>query len=173
MYQEIQPPDSLKNIFPDLTLDIELRKKERQRNSSANEVFLQAKGLLESELAQTIKPDIFSGRKLEYRATPPVTFACNGQKASIQVKEIIFLNTTTDHESNFGEIVINLSIGEIDGESLQLFYLRKDVNPHWNPLQMNDDTYSVKNHKGREATIDELEMLRETLTFIGQSLRAV
>ena len=173
MSQEIQPPDSLKNIFSDLILDIELRKKERQRNSSANEVFLQAKGLLESDLAQIIKPAEFSGRKLEYRATPPVTFACNGQKASIQVKETIFLNTTTAHESNLGQIAIILSIGEIDRESLQLFYLRKDINPHWNPVQMDDDTYSIKNHKGREATIDEIEMLRETLTFIGQSLRAV
>ncbi len=169
MSQEIQPPDSLKNIFPDLILDIELRKKERQRNSRANEVFLQAKGLLESELAQTIKPAEFSERKLEYKVTPPVSFTYNDQKASIQVKESIFLGG--DNENNFGEIVVVVSIGEIDKESLQLFFLKKDVNPHWNPVQMDNYTYSIKNHKGREATINEIEMLHETLNFIEQSLQ--
>ncbi|KKQ29813.1 MAG: hypothetical protein US43_C0002G0005 [Candidatus Levybacteria bacterium GW2011_GWA1_37_16] len=180
------PPQSLKNILPEMARDIGQRTIERQKNLRANEIFLLANSLLHPtenpQPKQTkilkILGDIFKqpDRKVaknsdekpdDYRSLPPIPFEFEGRKIKVQLKDHIVIPSYGDQWTKGMSIFV--SIGDVGPEEMEIFHIEKE-GEHWNPILKMGNRYSVKNRYREEATPEELEAAIEILNFIQRAL---
>ncbi len=170
--REIKPPQSLKDILPELATDIKQREIERQRNLRANEVFLQADSLLQFEQTKVPRKitSLFKRQPDKYRSLPAVPFEYEGQKIRIQLKDRVEIGK---HGNTWKDgISIVVSIGDVGPEELELFHLEKQ-REHWNPVLKMGNRYSITDRHDAEATIEEIETVAGILTFIQEALKTL